>query len=67
MTTGKTDTAVNSAWKNSSVAGEGNSRKNGAITPTVDLEVIAQQVEPGGRARRRSGACSWDNCLTYSV
>ena len=35
VTTGKTDTAANSAWMKSSVAGEGNSLKNGAITPTA--------------------------------
>ncbi len=35
VATGKTDTAVNKAWKNSSVAGVGKSRKNGAITPTA--------------------------------
>src|SRR6185437_5621786 len=35
VTTGKTDTAASSAWKNSSVPAEG------------DLEVVAEQVEPG--------------------
>ena len=53
--TGNTDTAVASAWKNSSVAGEGKSRKNGASTRDGDLEVIAEQVESRRRARRRPG------------
>ena len=33
--TGKTDTAASSAWKNSSVAGAGKTRKNGASTASA--------------------------------
>ena len=33
--TGKTETAIRSAWATRSVAGEGNTRKNGAISATI--------------------------------
>ena len=66
VATGNTDTAANRAWKNSSVAGVGKSRKNGAITPTAIWKWLPSRLKPAPSASSM-GACSWDNCLTNSV
>src|SRR6185437_62186 len=66
VTTGKTDTAASSAWKNSSVPAEGKTRKNGASTPRATWKWLPSRLNPGP-STSTTGACSWDNCLTYSV
>ena len=66
LTTGNTEIAVASAWKNSRVAGEGTRRKNGASTATATWKWLPNRLNPGP-STSTTGACSCDSCLTYSV
>ena len=64
--TGKTETAASSACATSSVAGEGKTRKNGAISPTMTWKWSPNRLKPGPRTST-IGARRFASCFTYSV
>ena len=66
MVTGNTAIAVSSAWAISSVPGDGNTRKNGAIVATMTWKWSPSRLNPAPRTST-IGAFRFANCFTYSV
>src|SRR5215469_10211752 len=64
--TGTTDTAASTACATSKVAGDGNTRKNGAIRATMGWKWSPSRLTPAPLTST-TGACRSAYCLTYSV